>query len=470
MDIEDSINEIFPELRKWITDYYHGIEDLPVKSKSKIREIFGRLPSAPPLNGESFEKIFGDFNEIIMPGITHWQSPKFFAYFPANSSVPSIAAEVITAALGVQGMKWETSPAAAELEEKVMVWLRDMIGLPGTFTGVIQDTASTSTLASLINAREVLSYFSINRSGFSGKEKFRVYCSSEAHSSIEKAVKITGIGRENLVKIPVNDDYSMNTVHLEKAIKSDLNTGYTPLCVVAALGTTGSTAIDSLEEISGLKKKYGFWLHVDAAHLGTAFLLPEYRKFLKGIEEADTFVFNPHKWMFTNFDCSAYFLKDRNSLLNTFEIVPEYLKTRSDNAVNNYCDWGIPLGRRFRALKLWFVIRSFGVIGLQEKVRGHIELAKMFYEKVSSDRDFEILAPLTCNLVCFRYKPAGKSEEELNTINEKLLQRINDSGRIYISHTKLNGKYTLRLVVAQTNVEKKHVLEAWDAIKTFSKS
>ncbi len=466
--MNDSVENIFPELQKWVSGYFANLENLPVKSQSKIREIYGRLPENPPSEGEAFGDIFRDFNDIIMPGITHWQSPKFFAYFPANSSLPSLAAEVLTSAMGAQCMKWETSPAAAELEERVMNWLKDMLGIPAEFHGVIQDTASTSTLASLLTAREFHSEFAINRSGYSGNEKFRVYCSAEAHSSVEKAVKITGIGRENLVKIPVNEDYSINTVLLDKAIQHDLNNGCRPLCVVAALGTTGSTAIDSLEEIAELKKKYGFWIHVDAAFLGTAFLLPDYRKYLKGIEHADTFVFNPHKWMFTNFDCSAYFVKDKNTLLNTFEIIPEYLKTRSDNAVNNYCDWGIPLGRRFRALKLWFVIRWYGVRGLQEKVRYHLELAKKLHDWVSSDREFELLAPLTANLVCFRYKPKDKSEDELNIINEQLLQRINASGKIYISHTKLGGRFTLRVVIAQTEVNESHVREAWDTIKYFS--
>ena len=467
---QDNFDKVLSEISKWVKEYFAGIENYSVKSQSGVREIYNKLPENPPENPERFDAIFRDFNEILMPGITHWQSPKFFAYFPANSSYPSLAAEIITAALGAQCMKWETSPAAAELEEKVMNWLRDMTGLPPIFTGVIQDTASTSTLASIINAREFYSEYGVNKNGFSGNEKFRVYCSTEAHSSVEKAVKIAGIGRENLVKITVNPDFSINTEQLEKAIKEDISNGFKPLCVVAALGTTGSTAVDSIEEIAALKKKYDFWLHVDAAFLGSIFLLPEKRDYLKGIEHADTFVFNPHKWMFTNFDCSAYYVKDRNSLLNTFEIIPEYLKTRSDSKVNNYCDWGIPLGRRFRALKLWFVIRSFGVKGLQEKIRYHLKLAEMFHDWVRNSDEFEILAPLTANLICFRFRPYGRSEAELNSLNEDLMMRINASGKMYISHTKLNGKYTLRMVIAQTNVQEKHVKEAWEIIKTFSKT
>lgn len=458
------------EILKWIRNYLLEIEKYPVKSNVKYHEIFDKLPDSAPDNSEDFNKILDDFNKIIMPGITHWQSPNFFAYFPANSSYPSLLAEMIISTLAAQCMKWETSPSAAELEEKVMNWLRDMTGLPKNFIGVIQDTASTSTLASIITAREFHSNYSINKEGYSGNERFRVYCSTETHSSIEKAVKIAGIGRDNLVKIEVDKNFAMISEKLEEAIIKDSEKGYKPLCVIAALGTTGSTAVDPLKEISELKKKYNFWLHVDAAYLGTALILPEYRWMVEGIEEADTFVFNPHKWMFTNFDCSAYFIKDRNALLNTFEIIPEYLKTRSDNVANNYCDWGIPLGRRFRALKLWFVIRSYGVKGLQEKIRYHINLAKGLHDKIIHEQDFEILAPMNANVICFRYKPKDLNDEEiLNSINEKLMHDLNNSGKIYLSHTKLAGKFTLRLVIAQTNVEERHVSNAFELIKTYSK-
>jgi aromatic-L-amino-acid decarboxylase len=465
-----NFDEASKEILEWVSEYLKTVEKYPVKSQVKYHEVFNQLPDTAPSTPEDFKNIFNDFRNIIMPGITHWQSPNFFAYFPANSSVPSILAEMLTSALGAQCMKWETSPSAAELEEKVMIWLRDMIGLPKDFIGVIQDTASTSTLASIITAREYHSDFKINKEGFSGNERYRVYCSTETHSSIEKAVKIAGIGRDNLVKVAVDENFALISSELEKAIESDLLKGYKPLCVVAALGTTGTTAIDPLKEISALKKKYNFWLHVDAAYLGTALILPEYRWMIEGIEEADSFVFNPHKWMFTNFDCSAYFIKDKNALLNTFEIIPEYLKTRSDNVANNYCDWGIPLGRRFRALKLWFVIRSFGVEGLKEKVRYHLKLAKDLYEKINADKDFEILAPLNSNVVCFRYKPANNSEEStLNNINEDLMHKLNNSGKMFLTHTKLNGKFTLRMVIAQTNVEERNVTDAWALIKQYSK-
>lgn len=459
------------EVLDWIVEYFNSVESYPVKSQVKPGEIFNKLPDAPPFEGENFENVLSDFNDIIIPGISHWQNPKFFAYFPTNTSYPSIIAEMLCAALDTQCMKWETSPAAAELEEKVMNWLRDSIGLPDYFTGVIQDTASTSTLAALITAREKYSGFEINKSGFRNHLKYRVYASVEAHSSVEKAVKICGIGSENLVKISVNDDFSINTKELENKIKSDIAGGYQPLFAVATFGTTGSVAVDSIKEVGLICRKYNLWFHIDAAYLGTALLLPEYLPLLDGIELADSFVFNPHKWMFTNFDCSAFFIKDTTSLINTFQMNPEYLKTKSDTMVNNYCDWGVPLGRRFRALKLWFVMRCFGIAGLQNKIREHIELGKMFEEKISEESDFEILAPRLANVICFRYKPVtANNTDELNKINENLLQALNASGEIYISHTKLKGIYTLRMVIAQTNVTINHVNEAFELIVQTARS
>lgn len=449
----------------WIAEYFGNIENYPVKSQVKPKEIYNKLPEKAPESGEPIEKIFEDFKNIILPGITHWQSPNFYAYFPANSSNPSLLAEMLMSALGVQNMKWETSPAATELEERVMNWLKDMLGLPQNFSGVIQDTASTSTLAAVITAREKYSEYKINSDGFNKFENLRVYCSFEAHSSIEKAVKIAGIGKNNLVKIKVDDEFRMIPEELEKAIIQDIENGFKPMCAVAALGTTGSTAVDPLDKIAAICKKYNLWLHVDAAYAGSALILPEYEWMIKGIENSDSFVFNPHKWLFTNFDCSAYFVKDKASLIQAFEILPEYLKTLSDDKVNNYCDWGIPLGRRFRALKLWFVIRNFGAEGLRGKLRNHIAIAKNISNEIIKEKDFELLAPVTFNVICFRYKPGGKTEIELNELNEKLLHSVNSTGKIYFTHTKLKGKYTLRLVIGQTNVTEQHLIEAWKLIK-----
>ncbi len=455
-------------LVEWMAAYMENIEKYPVKSSVKPGEIFGRLPAAPPENSESFEKIIADFEEIIMPGITHWQHPSFFAYFPANSSPPSVLAEMITAALGVQCMIWETSPAAAELEETVMIWLRDLTGLPQSFTGVIQDTASTATLAAILTAREKVTGFSSNYEGLNSGRTLRVYCSAQTHSSVEKAVGICGIGRKNLVKIPVKKDFSIDEEKLNEAVTDDISNGYVPCCVIATIGTTGSGAVDSLEAVGEICEGHNIWLHVDAAMAGTALLLPEFRWMIKGMEQIDSFVFNPHKWMFTNFDCSAYFVRDTDALVRTFEILPEYLKTRTRGVVKDYRDWGVPLGRRFRALKLWSVIRSYGAEGLRSKIRYHISIAARLAELIGADPDFEILAPVIINIVCFRYNPGGCSEGELNCLNEKLNHLINDSGKIYLTHTTLNDRYTLRMVTGQTNVTLDHAEKAWDLIRQLA--
>ncbi len=465
MDSPESFRKEAHKIVDWIADYYASIEKYPVKAACKPGSVFAALPDSPPFESESMEKIFGDFESLIMPGMTHWQNPSFFAYFPANSSFPSLLAEMLSSALGAQCMKWETSPAATELEEAVMIWLKKMVGLPEGFEGVIQDTASTATLCAILSAREKSTGFNINHDGFRNSATMRIYCSSEAHSSVEKAVKIAGIGRNNLVKIGYDDAYRMKPEFLEAAILKDIKNGMKPVCVVAALGTTGSTAVDPLEDIAVICQKYKVWLHVDAAYAGSALILPEYRWMMAGIEKADSFVFNPHKWLFTNFDCSAYFVKDSETLINTFKLVPEYLKTQIPEHVNDYSNWGIQLGRRFRALKLWFVIRSFGLNGLQEKLRHHIALAGELKSWIEEHPDFEIMAPPLFSLVCFRFHPLDTNDTEtLNRMNERLLLAVNETGTIYISHTKLGEFYTLRISVSQTMVEKKHVKNAWDLI------
>jgi len=457
------------ELIEWMASYFENIETMPVKPDVQPGDIKAQLPTNPPIDGEPFGGMMDDFQNIILPGITHWQHPGWHAYFTANNSFPSILAEMLTATLGAQCMSWQTSPAATELEELVMTWLRTMTGLPENFTGVIQDTASTATLVSLLTAREKTTNFSVNNSGFKN-QKFTIYCSIEAHSSIERAVKIAGFGKDNLRKIEVDEDFALKPSLLEAAIEQDKNRGYTPLAVVAAIGTTGSTAVDPLKAIGIICQKHHLWLHVDAAWAGTALLLPEMRWMIEGIENVDTLVFNPHKWMFTNFDCSAYFVKDKAALIQTFEILPEYLKTPEGKRVNNYRDWGIQLGRRFRALKLWMVIRSYGVNGLQQKIRNHINWAKQFAEWVNSEKGFELLAPANLATVCFRFVPQGIMDfEEINILNEKLLHQINASQQIFLTHTKLNGIYTIRFVVGQTNTDFHHVQSAWAIIKDATK-
>lgn len=457
------------QMADWMADYLENIEDKPVRSLVRPGEVYKQLPVSPPSKGESMDSIIDDVNKIILPGITNWQSPNFFAYFPANSSYPSVLAEMMTATFAAQCMVWETSPAAAELEEKVMNWLKEMTGIPMEFEGVIQDSASTSTLVAILSAREKASGFSVNENGIE-KNQFRVYCSAEAHSSVEKAVKVAGIGRGNLRKIAVDHQLAMIPDKLEQAIINDIKDGLVPACVIAAVGTTGTVAMDPLGKIAEICQKYDVWLHVDAAYAGSAMVLQEYRYLLNGIEHADSYVFNPHKWMFTNFDCSAYFVKNKETLIKTFEILPEYLKTRPDNVVNNYRDWGIQLGRRFRALKLWFVIREMGVDGIKNTISNHIHWAGELASLIKQTEGFLLYDPQNMGLVCFAINPAKSGEiSEFNRINLEFLHHLNSSGRLYLSHTKVNGRVFLRMVIGQTTVTREHVFNAWNFIKNEAK-
>lgn len=467
MDLKEfllSANDVL----QWIYNYYQRIDTFPVSPKIEPGKIKELLPISPPEVGESFEEIFQDFENIILSGITHWQHPRFFAYFPANTSFPSILAEFLTSALAPQCMMWATSPSATELEEKIMDWIRQMIGLSNDFAGVIQDTASTSTLVALIVAREKASNFSVSQNGFDGK-KYTVYCSTEAHSSIEKAVKIAGLGAKNLRKIPVDDKFALKAEVLKATILRDIENGFIPLAVVGTLGTTSSTAFDPLMEIGEIAREFGLWYHIDGAMAGSALILPEFVEYSRWINMADSFVFNPHKWLFTNFDCSAFFIKEKNALLNTFSLTPEYLKTNLDEKVINYRDWGIQLGRRFRALKLWFVIRSFGLEGLRNKIREHIQWAKELSEAIRNENDFEIVAPVNMNTICFRYIPIGISSKQFDDLNKELLESINASGFTYLSHTVLSNKYVLRFSIGQTNTGREDVFQTWEMIKNIAR-
>ncbi|MBC8315458.1 MAG: aspartate aminotransferase family protein [Bacteroidales bacterium] len=464
MDTKD-FREHAHQIVDWMADYLEQIGEYPVTPQISPGDIKKQLPGSAPLNSESFEEIFADFKSIILPGMTHWQHPGFFAYFPANNSEPSILAEMLTATMGSQCMLWLTSPAAEELEERMMEWLRDMLGLPSDFIGVIQDTASSSTLVAILTAREQRTEYEINRRGFTTLHRFRLYTSTQGHSSIDKDVKIAGIGIENLVKVEVDDTYAMVASALEAAIEKDIAAGYIPLCVVSTIGTTSSTAIDPIGEIGEICRKYNLWHHIDASYAGTALLLPEMRWMAEGVDMADSFVFNPHKWMFTNFDCSAYFVKDKQALISTFSILPDYLKTPEDKRVNNYRDWGIPLGRRFRALKLWFVIRTYGIKGLQEKIRDHIRFGQWLKEEIIRLEGVEIMAPAPLNLVCFRFNPGNlPSEEEIDLLNTEILDQVNRSGKVFLTQTTLDGKVVLRFVAAQTHTSFKDVQQGWDFI------
>ncbi|KPJ78685.1 MAG: amino acid decarboxylase [Deltaproteobacteria bacterium SG8_13] len=449
------------ELIDWLADYMDEVETFPVVSPVKPGEIKSRIPASPPASAEPMERIFVDFRDLILPGITHWQHPGWFAYFPANNSPPSVLAELLTAGLGAQCMIWQTSPAAAELEESVMEWLREMLGLPEEMTGCIQDTASTATLCALLTAREKTTGYQSNRIGL--QHPLKVYTSEETHSSIEKGVKIAGFGSNAIASIATDEHFAMVPQELEKQIIEDKKKGLHPCCVVATIGTTSSTAIDPLEDIGRICRRHHVWLHVDAAFAGTAAILPEMRHLLNGIEYADSFVCNPHKWMLTNFDCSAYFVRDPGALIQTFEIHPEYLKTGRDAEVKNYRDWGIQLGRRFRALKLWFVIRSYGVEGLKTMVREHLRLAQLFSGWLQADARFEAMAPVSVSLVCFRLND-GRPELQLNELNARLLQSVNETGKVFLTHTALKGKTVLRMMIGQRTTSEKHVRLAWDII------
>jgi aromatic-L-amino-acid decarboxylase len=445
----------------WVADYLDEVESFPVRSPVEPGHVLQQLPPEPPERAEPIQQLMDDFQTIVLPGMTHWQHPSWFAYFPANNSPPSILAELLTAGLGAQCMVWQTSPAAAELEERVLDWLRRMLGLPEQLTGVIQDTASTATLCALLTARERATEWRSNERGLD--ERLVVYTSQEAHSSVEKGAKIAGFGRRNVRLVPVDSKYAMIPEQLDEMIAADLTDGLIPACVVATVGTTSAAAVDPLEPIGAICERRGAWLHVDAAYAGTAAILPEKRWILDGVERVDSFVFNPHKWMLTNFDCSAYFVRDPAALLRTFEIRPEYLKTGMDARVKNYRDWGIPLGRRFRALKLWFVIRAYGVEGLREMVREHIRLAELFRSWVEDDERFEVLAPVELGLVCFRFTD-GRPEGELDELNAELLDRINATGRVFLTHTTLAGRYTLRMMIGSRTTAERHVRAAWELI------
>ena len=461
----DEFRQHAHELVDWMADYLDRVSELPVIPDVAPGDIARRLPSSPPEQGEPFAQLFADFQSIVLPGMTHWNHPGWFAYFPGNNSPPSILAEMLTATLGAQCMSWATSPAATELEQVTMDWLRQMLALPDTFIGVIQDTASTATLVALLSARERASGYGAGEHGMADAGRLTVYASAQAHSSVTKGVRLAGYGLDQLRLIPVDTAYAMRPDALADAVSADLASGFRPACVVATVGTTSSTAVDPLPAIGEVCRHHGIWLHVDAAYAGTAAIVPELRHYFNGMEQADSLVLNPHKWMLVNFDCSAYYVRDREALLRTFRITPEYLRTPQDQQVVNFRDWGIQLGRRFRALKVWFVLRSYGVEGLRALVRGHVALAQELAERIRESPDFELMAPVPFGLVCFRYHPSGVSDASaLDQLNRELLSRVNASGRVHLTHTELDGKFVIRMVIGQRLTGRRHMDEAWALI------
>jgi len=448
----------------WIADYHARIESFPVLSQVKPGQIRASLPANPPAQGEPFEALMNDVDRLILPGVTHWQSPNFFAYFPCNASGPGILGDLLSAGLGVQGMLWSTSPACTELETHVMDWLVGMLGLPEKFLssntggGVIQDTASSAALCGLLAARERVTHYASNKKGCNGR--LVAYASTQTHSSLEKAAMIAGIGVDNLRLIEVDHNLAMCGDALARQIDADQRAGLTPFFVCATLGTTSSNAMDPIAAVGDVCRQHNLWLHVDAAMSGTAMLCPEFRHLQNGVELADSYNFNPHKWMFTNFDCNCFWVADRKALIQTLSILPEYLRNQASEsgAVIDYRDWHIQLGRRFRSLKLWFVIRHYGVEGLQHHIRQHVQLAQLFAEWVRKDECFGLAAPVPLNLVCFRHR-AG------DAANQAIMDRLNRSGDLFLTHTKLNSKLTLRLSIGQTNTQARHVQLAWKRIQ-----
>ena len=453
-----------------IARYMEEIESYPVLSQVEPGSVRAQLPQAAPEHGEPFCEVLRDVDEIVMPGITHWQSPNFFAYFPANASGPAILGDLLSSGLGVQGMLWATSPACTEIETHVLDWLVDLLDLPERFRsttaggGVIQDTASSSTLAALLAARERASAGSVNEHGVGfgsegGEPRLTVYTSRHAHSSIEKAVKIAGLGRANLRLVDADAGHAMRVDALESAIAADRAAGATPAMVCATVGTTSSGAVDPVRAIGEVCRREGIWLHVDAAHAGSAAICPEHRGLNDGVEHADSYTFNPHKWLLTNFDCNCFWVADRAALINALSVLPEYLRNRATESgeVIDYRDWHVPLGRRFRALKLWFVIRHYGAEGLRSHVRRSVELADWFAAQVQASEEFEPAAPVSVGLVCFRHR-AG------DAFNQALMDRLNRSGALYLTHTRLDDRLVLRLAIGSPATRREHVEAAWTRI------
>lgn len=447
----------------WIAHYLENPDQYPVLSQVKPGEIRQALPALPPERPESMDAILRDFEDIVIPGITHWNHPAFFAYFAVTGSVPGMLAEFLAATLNVNAMMWRTSPAATELEETTLDWLRQMLGLPSTFQGVMYDTASISTLVGIAAARESLG-LDIRGRGLSGRPdvpRLRLYCSEQAHSSVEKSAITLGIGLEGVRQIAVDAQYRLDVVALQQAIAEDLTTGWLPFCVVATLGTTSTTSVDPLVDIAEVCERYGLWLHVDAVYAGVAAIVPEMRWVLAGAERADSIVFNPHKWLFTQIDLSAFYSPKLDTVKDAFSLVPEYLRTPHGDEVRNYMDYGPQLGRRFRALKLWFVLRTYGREGLARRIQEHVRLAQLFAGWIDEAPEWERMAPVPFSTVCFRYHPTGTDGDTIDSLNERIMEAVNASGEAYLSHTRLRDRLVLRLAVGNLRTTEDHVRRAW---------
>ncbi len=457
------------ELIDWIADYLEHPDQYPVLSRVKPDEVKSQLPAQPPVTPEAFDAILADFDRIIMPGITHWNQPGFMAYFGITGSMPGILGELLSAGLNVNGMLWRTSPSATELEEVVMDWLRQMVGLPDSFEGVIMDTASISSLVAVAAAREALNLH-IREEGLAGRAelpRLTMYTSEQSHSSIEKAGIVLGIGQHNVRKIEVDEAFRLKPDRLAAAIEHDRQAGYVPFFACATVGTTSTTSVDPVRAIADICQREQVWLHVDGAYGGNAAIVPEMRWVLEGVDRADSYVMNPHKWLFTPIDFSAFYTRHVDTLTRAFSILPEYLRTSEGDAqaVKNYMDYGVQLGRRFRALKFWFIVRTFGVEGLIEAIREHLRLAKQFESWLRTSAEWEVVAPVLFSTINFRACPRHVPEEQWNDFNERLLNAVNASGEVFLSHTKLNGRFVLHLAIGNIRTEEKHIARTWELLK-----
>lgn len=456
----------FPKWGKWAADWaaqYHAeLRNRPVRAQTRPGDVLAALPTAPPDAPQPIEDVIADFERIVVPGITHWQHPRFFAYFPSNASPAAVLADNLVTAMAPQCMLWQTSPAATEMETRMMGWLRQGLGLPDGFAGVIQDSASSATLAAVLVMRERALNWDGNAHGLSGQKPLRIYCSNEVHSSVDRAIWVAGIGAANLVRIPTQGPLrSMDTAALEAQIIADQAAGYLPAGVIACVGGTGTGACDDIAATCAIAKKYNLYSHIDAAWAGSAMICPEYRELWEGVEEADSIVFNPHKWLGTQFDLSAHFVKSPEALTRTLAIQPEYLKTHGADGIINYSEWSVPLGRRFRALKLWFLIRAYGLDGLRQMIRNHVTWAQELAEQIRALPDFEIVTEPVLSLFTFRFAPAGRDADQATL---DLLSAINDDGRIYLTQTRTGGKLVIRFQAGQFDCTRDDVQTALDAI------
>jgi aromatic-L-amino-acid decarboxylase len=469
----DEVSAALTRVTGWIDQYLQDPGRFPVLPNVQPGDIARQLPPSPPVAGESLDAILDDFERVLLPGVTHWNHPGFFAYFAITGSAPGVLAEMLTAALNTNAMLWKTGPAATELEERALDWLRQMLGLTTGWFGVINDTASISTLLALAAAREAKPELEVRTRGMSGRTDLptlRVYLSEQAHSSVDKGAITLGLGHQNCVRIPVDSAFRMRPDALREAIVADQAAGRLPLAVVATVGTTSTASVDPVAPIADICAESGAWLHVDASYAGTAAVVPEWRHIFDGVDRADSLVVNPHKWMFTPVDISAFYTRRPDVLKRAFTLVPDYLITAEQDKAVNLMDYGVQLGRRFRALKLWMVIRAFGVTGIVERLRRHIALAAEFATWVEQDPDWMLAAPQQFSLVCFRYAPGSMDPNKADELNQLILDRVNASGRVYLSHTKLHDRFVLRLAIGNLRSERIHVAEAWKLLRDASTS